>query len=271
MSVESKRTNGMRLPALLLCGAALAARRLRREARRARALGLEERRADAGLLPERGPRGHLRRPGRRRLQGGRPRRADPPTPGPGGADQAGRGGACGPGDLVRAGGAPGARPGPERGERGGARPEAAHLDHLAPQGEDPRARGPEGQDHRHGRDRLPGGVPQDDPGGRRRRPRHGQGPQRRLRLQPRAAHREDRRRAGRVLELRGRGPEAARQAPAHHPHRGRRRAGLQRAGAGGERDRRWSATATRSAPSSARSHAARASCGATRTGRSRVC
>ena len=99
-------------------------------------------------------------------------------------------------------------------------------------------RGPadlEGQDHRHGRDRLPGGVPQDDPGRRRRRPGHGQGAQRRLRLQPRAAHREDRRRAGRLLELRGRGPEAARQAPADHPHRGRRRADLQRAGARGER------------------------------------
>ena len=42
---------------------------------------------------------------------------------------------------------------------------------------------------------------------------------------------------GRVLELRGHRAEAARQAAADHPHRGRRRADLQRAGAGGERGR----------------------------------
>ena len=65
----------------------------------------------------------------------------------------------------------------------------------------------------------------------------GQGAQRRVRPDARPAHRQGRRGARRVLELRGHRPEAARQAPADHPHRGRRRTDLQRAGARGQRGR----------------------------------
>ena len=80
-------------------------------------------------------------------------------------------------------------------------------------------------------------VPRDGPARGRRGPVVGEGAQRGLRPQARAAHRQGRRRARRVLELRGHGAEAARQAAADHPHGGRRRADLQRAGARGQRGR----------------------------------
>ena len=133
------------------------------------------------------------------------------------------------------------------------------------------AGGPEGQDRRHGRDRLPGRLPEGDPGRGGRRPRIGQGPKRRLRLQPGAHHRQDRRSARRVLELRGPGAEAARQAAADHPDRRGRRARPTTSSCWWRTRTRSSATATRSAPSSARSHAGRATCAATRTRRSRAC
>ena len=168
LSMESKGNTSMRcLAAAALCAALLAVG-LRREAGRARTVRLQARRADARLLPERRPRGHLCREGERRLQGGRPRRGDPPAARPGGADQAGGGRARGPGDLVRARGAARPRPGTERGQRRRARAEAAHLDHLAAEGEDPQAGGPRGQDGRHGGNRLPGRVPRDDPARGRR-------------------------------------------------------------------------------------------------------
>ena len=72
-----------------------------------------------------------------------------------------------------------------------------------------------------------------------RRAEHGlgEGAQRRLQPHPGAAHRQGRRHAGRLLELRGHRPAPARQAAADHPHGGRRRPDLQRARAGGERGR----------------------------------
>ena len=48
-------------------------------------------------------------------------------------------------------------------ERRRAGQQAAHLDHLAAGGEDPQARRPQGQDGRHGRHRLPDGLPRHDP------------------------------------------------------------------------------------------------------------
>ena len=113
-------------------------------------------------------------------------------------------------DLLRAGGAAGARRGPERGQRRRDRPEAAHLDHLAAGGEDPQARRPEGQDRRHGGHRLPVRLPADDPRRGERAARLGQGAQRRLQPHPGAAHREGGRRAGRLLELRGHGAAGSR-------------------------------------------------------------
>ena len=151
--------------------------------------GSKQRRADARLLPQRRPRRHLRRAGGRALRAGGPRRGDPPAARPGGADQAGGRRARGPGDLVRARGAARPRPGPARGRRRRARAEAAHLDHLAAGGQDPRARRPRGQDRRHRGDRLPVGLPADDPRRGRRAARLGQGAQRRLQPDAGAAHR----------------------------------------------------------------------------------
>ena len=89
-------------------------------------------------------------------------------------------------------------------------------------------------------------------------------------LTPGAADRQGRRRAGRLLELRGHRAAPEGQAAAHHPHGRGRRAVLQRAGPGGERATRSSATPTRSAPSSARCRAARVTCARTPTRRSRA-
>ena len=118
-----------------------------------------------------------------------------------------------------------------------ARAAAAHLDHLAAEGRDPHAGGPGGQDGRHGGDRLPGRLPAHDPARGRRHAVDGEGAQRGLRPQPGAADGQGRRHARRLLELRGRRPEAARAQAADHPRGQGRRPVLQRARAGGERGR----------------------------------
>ena len=66
----------------------------------------------------------------------------------------------------------------------GALVRAAHVDHLAAEGRRSTAGGPEGQDGRHRRDRLPERLPPDDPDRRERDPRRGARAERRL--QPRA-------------------------------------------------------------------------------------
>ena len=102
--------------------------------------------------------------GRGHVQAGGPGRDHPPAARPGRADQAGGRRPRRPGHLLRARGAARPRPGPERGRRGRRRAQAADLDHLAAQGQDPLAAGPGGQDRWHRRDRLPGRVPAHDPG-----------------------------------------------------------------------------------------------------------
>ena len=154
------------------------------------------------------------------------------------ADQAGGGRAGGPRDLVRARGAAGPRPGAEGRER--RRRSCRSRSRRSSRCRRRRSREPADL---KGKTVGTAGIDyqeaylEDDPGRRGREPLDREGAQRRLRLQPRADHRQDRRGAGRVLELRGRGPAAARQAPADHPHREGRRADLQRAGPGGERGR----------------------------------
>ena len=123
-----------------------------------------------------------------------------------------------PGDLLRARAAARPRQGPaaRRGRR--ARAEAADVGHVdRPQGD----LGPQaarGQDGRHRGHPVPVGLSEGDPRPGRRRPRAGQGGQRRL--QPRAgdALRAGSTRRSALLELRGRAARPAAQAAEDHPH-----------------------------------------------------
>ena len=85
------------------------------------------------------------------------------------------------------------------------------------------------QARRHGRHPVPERLPEDDPGEGGRRPRLGQGDQRRLQPRARDALRQGRRHARRVLELRGRRPRSAASATRDPADGEARRADLQRA------------------------------------------
>ena len=136
-----------------------AVRRLRREVGGRRPWQPGALRRRARLLRERRPRGALRGARSRLLPRRRPRRPPARPLGPLGADQGGRRRPGGPGDLVRARGASGARPGPAGEGRGRRRTDAAHLPDLAPGLRDTQGQGPARQDGGHGRHPLPGGVP----------------------------------------------------------------------------------------------------------------
>ena len=180
----------------------------------------------------------------RRVRPRRPGRRDQGAAGPGRPAEAAAGGPGRRRHLLRARAAAGARQGrgrPRRGRR--ARAEAAHLADGAPGQRDPLREGPRGQARRHGRHPLPVRLPADDRREGRRRPRLGQGDQRRLQLLAPADRQARRRDARRVLELRGHRPRAPRQGP-RDPQDGRarrarlRRAGLRRPQGGPRRGRR---------------------------------
>ena len=90
--------------------------------------------------------------------------------------------------------------------------------------------GLQGQDRRHRRHPLPGGLPEDDPRPRPTLPRRRQGSQRRLRPAAGPARRQRPGDARRLQQRRGRRPARARQGPGRHPGRQARRAHLRRAG-----------------------------------------
>ena len=104
--------------------------------------------------------------------------------------------------------------------------------------------GPARQARRHRRHPLPGRLPEDDPRERRRRPRGGQGDQRRLQPRPRDAVAQGRRDARRVLELRGHRPAPPRPQADDHADGEARRPDLQRA----DLRRPAARTSTRPAP-----------------------
>ena len=181
---------------------------------------------------------HLRGPGGRALLAGRDQRGDPPAPGPRRAAEGAGRRPGGPGHLVRAGGAEGARPGAERGVRGSARPAPAHLDHLPAEGRDHGARkdlagttvGTAGIDYQTAYLRtilLDHGV---NPSTVKER-NVGFG------LVPALLTGRVDATLGALLELRGRGAEAERAKAAHHPRGPGRGAHLRRAGARGQRGR----------------------------------
>ena len=125
--------------------------------------------------------------------------------------------------------------------------------------------GPRGQARRDRRHRLPVRLPEDDPRQGGRRPRLGQGDERRLRPRPPADHQARRRDARRVLELRGRGPAAARQEAGDPAHGPARRAHLRRAGV----RRPQARTSTRTAPRASAASCRRPRAGTRRSSRTR--